>query len=448
MPERSPLTPFPTRSGPFASGRPRAVAAVRLSCPTAGTTSPSRQRSAVRHCADRLGFTLVGEASDVGVSARTTSPFERPVLSSWLRQPSAFEAVIWAHVDRAVRSVQHMTELIAWARLHGRILVFGMPEETLPLVVTPLAEGSVIERCMALAHDAQREAETISARLTSAHAALRETGRYGGGLVPFGYRKAPHPSGSGWSLKPDDETASLLRSIVDDVHSGRSLIAIARELNELGVPVPRDRHAQLQGRPTGGHRHGRDFERFRWTSGTLSKVLRSPSLMGHRTHGGTTVLDATGAPVLIGTPLLSDAEFEALQVALAARSNGTRRPRSRTTALLTGVAICGGCGGRMYFAARKGYSYGDYMCRATARGDVCPAPAGVRADWLERYVLDCHHRETGRSAPATREELLRDGVRVTVAKGRRGGGPARTDGPDTSRLFFTIAERTGEPQSG
>ncbi|MFE6172709.1 hypothetical protein [Streptomyces sp. NPDC056464] len=53
--------------------------------------------------------------------------------------------------------------------------------------------------------------------------------------------------------------------IVEHVHTGRSLITIARELNDADVLVPRDRHARLQGRPTGGRRHGRDFERFRWT---------------------------------------------------------------------------------------------------------------------------------------------------------------------------------------
>ncbi|MEW2620707.1 recombinase family protein [Streptomyces sp. NPDC048106] len=169
----------------------------------------------------------------------------------------------------------------------------------------------------------------------------------------------------------------------------RPRIAIARDLNNLGIPVPRDRHAQLHGRPTGGRRHGRDFERFRWTSGTPSKVLRSPSLMGHRTHSGQTVRDETGA----------------------------------------------------HFAARKGYSYGDYVCRATARGDVCPAPAGVRSDRLDQYTLDCYRRATGKHA--TRENLLRDGVHVTVAKGRRGGSPARNTGPDTSRLFFTIGQGVG-----
>ncbi|MFF9277679.1 recombinase family protein [Streptomyces griseosporeus] len=405
------------------------------------TTSPTRQRSAVRLCAEQLGFSLFAEASDLGVSARRTSPFERPALSSWLRRPHEYDAVIWSHVDRAVRSVAHMIELIAWGRQHGRTLVFAMPESGQPIVLTPEQDSSVIFRCMDLARDAEREARTISDRLSSSHAQMRATGRYGGGLVPFGYRKAPHPSGSGWCLQPDPETSDLVRQIVTQVHAGRSLIAIARDLNDREVPVPRDRHAQLQGRPTGGRRHGRDFDRFRWTSGTLSKVLRSPSLMGHRTHGDRTVRDGSGTPVLIGRALLSDKEFLSLQEVLSARSNGTRAPKNRTPALLIRIAHCSGCEGRMYFAVRKGRPYGDYVCRATARGDVCPAPAGIRSDWLEEYTLHCYRRATGTTASVTREDLLRDGVRVVVSKGRSGGGPQRLGGPDTSRLAFTIVSR-------
>ena len=357
-------------------GRPRALAALRLSCLSAVTTSPSRQRSAIQFSAETLGFTLVAEASDLGVSARQTSPFERPSLSSWLRRPHDYEAIVWSHVDRAVRSVAHMAELIAWGRQHTRTLVFGMPEADHPLVVRPRPDGSTIRRCMDLAYDAEQEARTISARLSSSHEELRAAGRYGGGLIPFGYQKAPHPSGSGWCLTPEPDSAALIRMIVENVYAGQSLNAIARELNASEVLVPRDRHAQLRGRPTGGRRHGRDFERFRWTSGTLSKVLRSPSLMGHRLHGGQTVRDASGAPVLIGQPLLSDEEFHELQRALDSRSNGTRQPRSRTTALLIGIAHCSGCDERMYFAARKGYPHGDYVCRTTTRGGECPAQRG------------------------------------------------------------------------
>ncbi|MEU5200353.1 recombinase family protein [Streptomyces scabiei] len=413
---------------------------MRLSTLTVVTTSPGRQRACIQQCTEQLGFTLIAEAADLGVSARKMSPFERPSLSAWLRRPDAYDAIVWSHVDRAVRSVTHMTELIEWGRQHATTLVFAMPEERQPLVVTPRADGAAVRQGMALAYAAEQEARAQSARLTSAHEALRATGRYGGGLVPFGYKKAPHSSGVGWCLAPDPETVTVVRAIVDDVHAGLSLVAIALKLESAGVLVPRDRHAQLQGRPTGGRRHGRDFERFRWTAGSLCKILRTPALMGHRVHKGKTVRDSENAPVLIGPPLLTEAEFQALQNILDTRSNGVHRKR-RETSLLIGVAHCAGCGGRMYFATRKAYTYGDYVCRASARGTTCPAPAAIRASWLDEYTVSRYRESVVSDDEVTRERLIRDGVHVSVAKGRSGGGPEQRTGPDTSRLTFTIESR-------
>ncbi|MFF9495726.1 recombinase family protein [Streptomyces flaveolus] len=437
MPQRSHRQTSQRAIATSTTQHPRALGVLRISQLTCVTTSPDRQRCTIRLCAEQLGFSLIAEAADLGVSARRKSPFERPSLAIWLRHPDEYDALVWSHVDRAVRSVAHMAELIAWARRHARTLAFASPDDDGPLVIPPQADAGVVQRCMDLAKVAEQEAQTISTRLTNSHAALRSIGRYGGGLVPFGYRKAPHPSGSGWSLAPDPDSAALVHAIVKDVRQGLSLIAIARKLNDAGVPVPRDRHAQLQGRPMGGRRHGRDFERFRWTSGTLSKVLRSPSLMGHRVHRGQTVRGPEGAPVLIGPPVLTEDEFGSLQELLDARSVGSR-PRSRTNALLTGVAHCAGCDGRMYFAARKGYSHGDYACRATARGDVCPSPAAMRSDWLESFTVTRYREAMEDDLPVTRQLLLEAGVRVTVAKGRSGGGPDRLIGPDTSCLSFTL----------
>ncbi|MFD5230333.1 hypothetical protein ACFWJ5_17730 [Streptomyces qaidamensis] len=102
-----------------------------------------------------------------------------------------------------------MSELIEWSRRNSIALVFGMPEERRPLVISPQADSDAVRRCMDLAYATEQEAKAISARLTSAHEVLRAAGRYGGGLVPFGYKKAPHASGVGWILAPDPETVTV-----------------------------------------------------------------------------------------------------------------------------------------------------------------------------------------------------------------------------------------------
>lgn len=141
--------------------------------------------------------------------------------------------------------------------------------------------------------------------------------------------------------------------------------------------------------------------------------------------------------MLIGPPVLAAEEFQALQDVLNARSNGTHAKR-RETSLLIGVAHCAGCGGRMYFATRKAYAYGDYVCRASARGATCPAPAAIRAGRLDEYTVSRYREALVVDGEVTREQLLRDGVHVTVAKGPSGGGPERLAGPDTARLTFTV----------
>jgi hypothetical protein len=114
---RSPVIPPSAR-------QPGALAALRLSTLTSATTSPGRQRAAIQLCTQRLDYTLIGEAADLGVSAHKTSPFERPFLSSWLRRPQEYDAVVWSHVDRAVRSVaQHdrVDRLGSVAQPHTRV---------------------------------------------------------------------------------------------------------------------------------------------------------------------------------------------------------------------------------------------------------------------------------------------------------------------------------------
>ncbi|WP_234018831.1 MULTISPECIES: recombinase family protein [unclassified Streptomyces] len=177
------------------SGCGRALGAVRLSHVTKVTTSPARQRATVHTLSAHIGFSLIGEAADLGVSARATSPFGRPALGPWLRRPDSYDAVIWSHVDRAVRSVAHMSELIAWGCEQAVTLVFGLPDEPEPLTITPQADGRTVRRAMDLAYAAEQESRTISSRLTGTHGASRAAGRYGGGLVPFGYRTPPGRAG-------------------------------------------------------------------------------------------------------------------------------------------------------------------------------------------------------------------------------------------------------------
>lgn len=62
----------------------------------------------------------------------------------------------------------------------------------------------------------------------------------------------------------------------------------------------------------------------------------------------------------------------------------------------------------------------------------------MRSDWLDAYTVGRYREATSADATVSRELLLQDGVRVTVAKGHCGGGPARLAGPGLSRPTFDI----------
>ncbi len=280
-----------------------------------------------------------------------------------------------------------MNELGKWAREHGKLLIFeegpgGAPLELDMRTITPISELILVM----LAFAAQMESLAIQERVKGAQAALRSQGRYAGGLPPYGYRKVKNADGPGWKLEQDPTSVKVLAEIIRDVLSGKSLTDVAMRLNDANIPVPRD-HAALQaGRKTGGVRRGTRHARFRWTAGTMSKVLRSRALLGYKTHHGAPVRDGDGAPVLItDAPILEREQFDALQDYLATLTPQKGRTRRDTKALLLGVATCAGCGGNMYLSQRAGGA--DYNCRATARGERCQAPAGIRADWLEAFAV-------------------------------------------------------------
>lgn len=363
----------------------RALSAIRLSVRTDETTSPGRQRAANSAEAARRGAVVIGEAEDLDVSATKTTPFDRPELGAWLQRPDDYDMIIWWRMDRAVRSMADMADLGRWAKQHGKLLVFAEGPGGSPMEMDFRTASPVSELIMTLlAFSAQMESTAIRERVTGAMATLRSQGRYSGGLPPFGYQKVENPDGPGFKLAPDPEAVKILTRIVRRVLAGDSLSAIAYDLNEQGILVPRDYAAVRAGRKPGGVRHGQYHERFRWTSGTLSKVLRTPALMGHRVHKGRTVRDSDGKPVLIGEPVLDAEVYYALQDALTARTPQKSRTRKDTQALLLGIAKCAGCGGNMYLSKRAGGQ--DYNCRATSRGVRCPAAAGMRADWLEEWT--------------------------------------------------------------
>ncbi|WP_223188639.1 recombinase family protein [Streptomyces sp. TRM68416] len=381
--------------------QPRAVSAIRLSVATDETTSPARQREANERAAASLGAVIVGEAEDLDVSASKTTPFERPELGPWFERPEDFDMVIWWRLDRAVRSMADMSALVGWARKHGKRLVFaeGPGGARLELDMSNVV-GELIATLLAFA--AQMEAQSIAERVTGAQAAMRVMPlRWRGSRPHYGYEPAPL-DGGGWTLVPDAEAVAVIERMIKDLSAGKTASVVAAELNEEGIPSPRDHWALRKGRTTGGKTGGSKGEhvkreRFKWGPSIVKRVLTSAALIGWKLHQNKPVRDSEGRPVMATTtPVLTRAEYDAIGALFDERSVDNRE-RKDTDALLLRVIHCDGCGGRMYLNKQtsKANQRPTYKCNAHARGETCAAPAYVRADWVDEYVEREFLRLTG-----------------------------------------------------
>lgn len=357
----------------------RALLSIRLSVMTDETTSPGRQRDAGREAAAAVGAAVIGEALDLDVSASKTSPFERPQLGEWLKSPDSFDVICWWRQDRAVRNMEHMHQLSAWAREHRKILVFNEGPGGQRFVLdfrNPM--DPVTQLLITLfAFAAQIEAQAIQERVTGAQAAMRAMPlRWRGSRPPYGYLPVELPGG-GWTLRQDPYAVEVIRRMVAELKGGKSAAEVARRLTADGIATPRDHWRAYKDRePEGAH----------WTSMSVGQqVLATPALMGHKVHGGSVVRSADGEPVpSTSDPIMTRQEWEEVQALLSSRTRDNG-PRRDTDALLLGVLFCDSCGGRMYLS-KLGQRPATYKCGHRSRGETCSAPAAVKMEWADEYT--------------------------------------------------------------
>ncbi|MFH9432341.1 recombinase family protein [Streptomyces sp. NPDC017615] len=392
-----------TRYGAGMDTRLRGLSALRLSVLTDETTSPDRQREANRGAARALGIDLGDrEAVDLGVSASKTTPFERPELGAWLRRPDEFDAICFWRFDRAVRSMDDMHELAQWAREHRKMIVFAEgPGGRLVLdfrnPLDPMAQLMVT----LFAFAAQMEAQAIRERVTSAQAAMRVMPlRWRGSRPPYGYMPA-RLEGGGWTLVQDPEAVPIIERIIKEFYGdpskgvpGKSAAAVARGLNNDGIPSPRDHWSLRQGRNTGGKTGGAAGEtvvrgRFAWRHNAIKNLLLSERMLGWKVTDEKPVRDSEGNPVMAtAEPILTREEFDAIGTLLAERAVDNKPvDRVDTVALLLRVIHCDGCGERMYlFTPSKGKRTTTYKCGAVIRGHKCETPVAIKREWAEEYA--------------------------------------------------------------
>ncbi|WP_336819489.1 recombinase family protein [Gordonia sp. MMO-8] len=374
----------------------RALIVVRLSRVTDATTSPERQIAACQELCEARGYDVVGVAEDLDVSAGKTSPFERPQLGRWLQDPTRYDVIVFFRVDRIVRRLFDLADLIRWAREHDVTLV-SATESHFDLSTS---FGDII--ALLVAKVAEMELEAISERNASAFKHNIRAGKWRGGVPPWGY--LPHQTDDGeWRLVQDPEQVTVIHEVVERVLAGEPLRAIAHDLTGRGVLTPRDRFAQSR---------GRDVANYEWHSGPLKRALTSPTLLGRvvtreavtdaqgriqRQANGkkvfgpeTVVVGEDGSPIVRSEPIISRDMFERVGVELSGREN-RKEPTVRSSGLLLRVIYCGVCGRPAYRLKGGKGRKPRYRCASAQYKDQCDNRT-ISLEWaddeVERRVLE------------------------------------------------------------
>jgi DNA invertase Pin-like site-specific DNA recombinase len=301
----------------------------------------------------------------------TVSSLARAGLGPWLRRPLLDTWTVLAvhSLDRLTRRIDDFDVLWALLETERKILV-SITED-----IDFSTPGGLLEarRRVRLA---QAELELIRRRAKAAYDAIVANGQYPGKQFPFGYIPARREP-TGWILIPHPLYADVVREIADRLIVGESLGAICRWLNRTGIPTPRNAVREYK------RKKPLDAD-AQWMPTSLTKILKSPNIVGQVTVNGIAVTRAE--------PLIDVETWEYVKQFLA-RNAARTGPKVNQSPLL-GVVFCMLCEAPMYIATAsytlasgeaKKYRY--YCCTAANRKRGCNAQR-VDAGEVERQVGD------------------------------------------------------------
>jgi len=237
------------------------------------------QRDFCRGVDHRAGV-IVAEFFDVGHS-RARGWGRRPQAAALLAQLAdprrGWDAVVVGEFERAFYGDQ-FEQLAPVFAAHG--VAVWLPELDGPADLDNALHGSLLRM---LGVHSRREVQRARFRAKAAmRAQVAGQGRNLGGRPPYGYRlvdAGPHPNKAHarWGrramrLDPDPATAPHVEWMFAQRLAGWSITAIARDLNERGIPCPS--RADAERNP---HRSGRA-----WIWQTVAAILANPRYTGRQ----------------------------------------------------------------------------------------------------------------------------------------------------------------------
>lgn len=345
----------------------------------------SRQREDAQAVARMRGWEVAAEYIDNSVSASKAEVI-RPEYERMRRDYRAgkFSAIICYDLDRLTRQPRQLEDWIDEAERAGLVIVTLNGEADLGTDA-----GRLFARIKAAV--ARSEVERKSARHKRANLQRAERGYWQFSRRPYGYERRDG------RVEIVEAEAEIVREGYRRYIAGDSYYAIANDWNARGVPTF-----------TGP-----------WSMERVRSMLRNPRYAGIVEYKGKR-LDVTPEWV----PLIDERVWSDY---LETREGRTRAGSWSTSTkhLLSGLLVCGVCGGRMLARPDRGrqvYSCTTNWCTSIGAGDVDPVVEGLILRRLAdkeivkrlRHVPDTAPLQTELAALRKRREditdLLADGI--------------------------------------
>jgi site-specific DNA recombinase len=304
--------------------------------------SPTVQKERIEAWASLHGAELTWHEPELDVSG---GAMRRPVFDRIMARIRAGESggVVVAKLDRFARTLVGALGVLEEFERQGAVLVSVADNIDLS---TPM--GKAFLRILLVF--AELERDRISESWMTATSNAVDRGIHIAKFTPVGYEKLPDKR-----LRPSAEGPAIREAFVmRGAHATRT--EIARRLDETAP------------RPHGG----------RWTPPMVDRIIRNRVYMGHAYRGQ--MVNSTAHE-----PIVSVVEWQAANLAPVRAASRGKRPN-----LLGGIARCAAC---RYVLAPGVSGWGSasvgvpsYRCRATHTAGVCPEPASINGQKLERHV--------------------------------------------------------------
>ena len=342
------------------------------------------QRKACREFAEKMGWTIVSEEQETGVSGYKVSADDRDKLQLVKKraEQGKFDILLVFMFDRLGRKSDETPFVVEWFVRKG-IRVWSVQE----------GEQRFESHTDRLTNyirfwQADGESQKTSIRTKTALGQMVEEGRFRGGKTPYGYRLEK----SGIlnkrkrevnKLVIDDAEAEVIRMMFDlCVSSGYGKFRLAHFLNDHGI---RNRKGET------------------WHDATVGAILHNPLYMGILRSGET--YSEPFEELQIIKPEL----FQMAQSLMSERTNANKEYRTmplNTTgqSLLSGNVYCGHCGGRLTLTTNgKVYRQADgtpvkkkrirYVCyNKTRHRAECDGQTGYTMHILDAVIETILHQ--------------------------------------------------------